>query len=116
MMKSVFYGWWITLACSLIGLYVAGTIFFGFTAFFKPIAAEFSWSYTQISFAVSLRGLEMGIFAPLVGFLEDYFAKRPGSHWALWAPVADIIKAITVNITLSYPKPNMESHIMPVSG
>ncbi|MGD8881797.1 MAG: MFS transporter [Desulfobacterales bacterium] len=76
MMKRVFYGWWITLACSLIGLYVAGTIFFGFTAFFEPIAAEFAWSYTQISFAVSLRGLEMGIFAPLVGFLADYFGPR----------------------------------------
>jgi MFS family permease len=76
MMKRVFYGWWITLACSLIGLYVAGAIFFGFTAFFEPIAAEFGWSYTQISFAVSLRGLEMGIFAPLVGFLADYFGSR----------------------------------------
>ena len=76
MLKRVFYGWWITLACSLIGLYVAGAIFFGFTAFFEPIAAEFSWSYTQISFAVSLRGLEMGIFAPLVGFLADYFGPR----------------------------------------
>ena len=76
MLKRVFYGWWITLACSLIGLYVAGAIFFGFTAFFEPIAAEFAWSYTQISFAVSLRGLEMGIFAPLVGFLADYFGPR----------------------------------------
>jgi MFS family permease len=76
MLKRVFYGWWITLACSLIGLYVAGTIFFGFTAFFEPIAAEFGWSYTQISFAVSLRGMEMGIFAPLVGFLADYFGPR----------------------------------------
>jgi hypothetical protein len=46
MMKRVFYGWWITLACSLISLYVAGAIFFGFTAFFEPIAAEFGWSYT----------------------------------------------------------------------
>ena len=76
MMKRVFYGWWITLACSLIGLYVAGAIFFGFTTFFEPIAAEFAWSYTQISFAISLRGLEMGIFAPLVGFLADYFGPR----------------------------------------
>jgi len=76
MIKRVFYGWWITLACSAIGLYVAGAIFFGFTAFFEPIAAEFAWSYAQISFAVSLRGLEMGIFAPVVGFLVDYFGPR----------------------------------------
>jgi MFS family permease len=66
----------VVLACSLISFYVAGSIFFGFTAFFEPIAEEFSWSYTQISFAVSLRGLEMGIFAPIVGFLVDRFGPR----------------------------------------
>lgn len=37
---------------------------------------EFGWSYTQISFAASLRGLEMGIFAPLIGFLVDRFGSR----------------------------------------
>ena len=76
MTKTVFYGWWVVLACSLISFYVAGSIFFGFTAFFEPIAEEFSWSYTQISLAVSLRGLEMGIFAPIVGFLVDRFGPR----------------------------------------
>jgi MFS family permease len=75
-MKKVFYGWWIVLACSLISFYVAGAIFFGFTAFFEPIAEEFAWSYTQISFAVSLRGLEMGIFAPIIGFLVDRFGSK----------------------------------------
>ena len=76
MIRKIFYGWWVVLACSLIGLYVAGFIFFGFTAFFEPIREEFGWSYTQISFAASLRGLEMGIFAPLVGFLVDRFGPR----------------------------------------
>jgi MFS family permease len=80
-MKRVFYGWWVALACSLIGFYVAGVIFFGFTAFFEPIAEEFAWSYTQISFAVSLRGLEMGIFAPFVGFLADRFGPRKVIFW-----------------------------------
>jgi hypothetical protein len=55
MMKKIFYGWWIVLACSLIVLYVAGIIIYGFTAFFEPIRKEFGWSYTQISFAASLR-------------------------------------------------------------
>ena len=76
MIKRIFYGWWIVLACALIGLYVAGIGFFGFTAFIEPIREEFSWSYTQISFAASLRGLEMGVFAPLVGFLADRFGPR----------------------------------------
>lgn len=80
-MKRFFYGWWVTLACSLIGFYVGGVVFFGFTAFIEPIAEEFGWSYTQISLAVSLRGLEMGIFAPFVGFLVDRFGSRKMIFW-----------------------------------
>ena len=76
MIKKIFYGWWIVLACFLIGFYVGGIVFFGFTAFFEPIRKEFGWSYTQISFAASLRGLEMGIFGPLAGFLVDRFGPR----------------------------------------
>jgi MFS family permease len=81
MIKKIFYGWWIVLACSLIGFYVGGVIFYGFTAFFEPIKEEFGWSYTQISFAASLRGIEMGIFAPLVGFLVDRFGSRKLIFW-----------------------------------
>ena len=76
MIKKVFYGWWIVLACFLIGLYVCGIVYYGFTAFFEPLVEEFGWSYTQISFAFSLRGLEMGIFAPFIGFLVDRFGSR----------------------------------------
>ena len=81
MIKRIFYGWWIVLACSLIGFYIGGVIFFGFTAFFEPIREEFGWSYAKISFAISLRGLEMGLFAPLVGFLVDRFGSRKLIFW-----------------------------------
>jgi len=76
MIKRIYYGWWIVLACSLISLYYGGVIGFGFTAFFKPIKDEFGWSYTKISFAASLRSVEMGLFAPLTGFLVDRFGPR----------------------------------------
>ena len=76
MIKRIFYGWWIVLACFIIGLYVAGITFYGFTAFFDPLIKEFGWSYTQISFAASLRGMEMGVFAPLIGFLVDRLGSR----------------------------------------
>ena len=76
MFKNLYYGWWIVFACFLIAFYVAGIIFYGFTAFVEPLVAEFGWSYAQISFAASLRGLEMGILAPLVGFLVDRFGSR----------------------------------------
>ncbi|MBL7209706.1 MAG: MFS transporter [Dehalococcoidia bacterium] len=75
-MKGVFYGWWIVLASFIIASYVAGTIFYGFTAFFEPIVAEHGWSYTQVSIASSLRGLEMGILAPVIGFVVDRFGSR----------------------------------------
>ena len=58
--SHVFYGWWIVGASFLIALYVGGVVFYGFTTIFEPIAHELGWSYTQISFAASLRGLEMG--------------------------------------------------------
>jgi MFS family permease len=66
---KVFYGWWIVGAGFLIAMYVSGFINFSFTAVFEPIASDFGWSYAQVSFAASLRGLETGILAPIVGSL-----------------------------------------------
>ena len=75
-MKKIFYGWWVVSASFIIGLYVSGVVFYGFTAFFEPLVNEFGWSYAQISFAASLRGLEMGILAFPIGFLTDRFGSR----------------------------------------
>ncbi len=72
----VFYGWWVVAATFLIALYVGGVIFYGFTAIFEPIANELGWSYTQISFAASMRGLEVGLLAPLIGILADRWGPR----------------------------------------
>jgi MFS family permease len=75
-MRRIFYGWWIVVATFFIALYIGGAIFYGFTAFFEPIVQEFGWSYTAVSIGVALRGLEMGILAPLIGFLVDRFGSR----------------------------------------
>ena len=75
-MKKIFYGWWVVLAGFTIALYVSAVVFYGFTAFFEPLIEEFGWSHTQVSFAASLRGLEMGFFAPLVGFLVHRLGSR----------------------------------------
>lgn len=64
------------MACSLISLYVGGAVFFGFTAYFDPIRQTFGWSHTQISFAASLQGAEVGLIAPLAGMLVDRFGAR----------------------------------------
>ena len=73
---KVFYGWYVVGACLLIILYTSGITYFGFTAVFEPIVEDFSWSYTQISLAASLRGIEIGLLAPIMGFLVDRWGPR----------------------------------------
>jgi len=74
--SKIFYGWWIVVASFLIALYIGGAVFYGFTAFFEPIVNEMGWSYTQLSLAASLRGLEMGLLSPVVGILADRWGPR----------------------------------------
>ncbi|MFC1976906.1 MFS transporter [Chloroflexota bacterium] len=74
--SKIFYGWVIVAACLLIMLYASGVANFGFTAVFEPIAEEFGWGYAQISFAASLRGLEVGLLAPFMGFMVDRWGPR----------------------------------------
>jgi len=73
----IFYGWWILVACFIMGMYSSGVLYYGFTALFDPIVKEFGWTYAEISWASSLQGMEVGLFAPLVGFLVDRFGARP---------------------------------------
>ena len=72
----MFYGWYIVGAAVLMQLYIGGVVNFGFTAVFEPLAAEFHWSYAQISLASSLRGLEMGLLSAAVGLLIDRWGAR----------------------------------------
>lgn len=72
----MFYGWYIVGASCLITLYFSGTVYMGFTAAFEPIANEFGWSYTQVSFGASLRGLEIGLLVPVAGMLMDRWGPR----------------------------------------
>ncbi len=74
--SKVFYGWYIVGAAVLITLYTGGVVHFGFTAVFEPIVEEFHWSYAQVSLAFSIRGFEMGLLAPLIGFLVDRLGPR----------------------------------------
>jgi len=67
----------------MISLYVGSVVLFGFTAFFEPLIQEFGWSYTQVSFAASLRGMEVGIFAPLIGLFVDRLGPRKLLLWGV---------------------------------
>ena len=72
----MFYGWYLVSACVLISAYYSGAVYLGFTAAFEPLVSEFGWSYAQVSFVTSLRGLETGLLVPLAGVLMDRWGPR----------------------------------------
>jgi len=74
--SNVFFGWWIVAACFFICAFGTSLVSYSFTSFIEPIAAEFSWSYAQISLAMTLRGVEVGIASPLSGWMIDKWGSR----------------------------------------
>jgi MFS family permease len=75
-LRGVFYGWWIVVAsCSLLFL-CGGTALYGFSAFFDPIYNEMGWSRAETSIAFSLKSVESGLVAPLLGFFVDRIGSR----------------------------------------
>jgi MFS family permease len=73
--KKLFYGWWIVISCVVMSIW-AGGINYGITSFVNPIVQEFGWTYFAVSLAASFRSVEMGILAPVTGFLADKFGSR----------------------------------------
>ncbi|MCZ6615662.1 MAG: MFS transporter [Chloroflexi bacterium] len=59
-----------------MNFYLSVAFFQGFQVFFLPILREFGWSRTLTSSAFSLRQLESGLLAPVVGFLVDRLSPR----------------------------------------
>ena len=72
----IFYGWYIVAASVAMNFYLSLVFFQGFQAFFLPISEEFRWDRATTSGAFSLRQLESGILAPLLGFTLDRWGPR----------------------------------------
>ncbi len=73
---KVFFGWWIAIASSLQAFWTSGTFFFGFSAFFNPIANEFGWSRAATATALSLQRTESGALSPFIGIIVDKWGAR----------------------------------------
>ena len=73
----IFYGWYIVAASVAMNFYLSVVFFQGFQAFFLPISEHFRWSRAVTSGAFSLRQLESGLLAPVIGFLVDRWGPRP---------------------------------------
>ncbi|MFH1560431.1 MAG: MFS transporter [Chloroflexota bacterium] len=76
MMRKVFYGWYIVAASVGLNFYLTAAFGVGFNVFFLPILHEFGWTRALTSGAFSLRQLESGLLAPVIGFLVDRWGPR----------------------------------------
>lgn len=74
--RGVFFGWWVVGATAGIVFLTGGTFFYGFSALFNPIVAEFGWSRASVAFAFSLRSEVGGIASPVVGYAVDRVGSR----------------------------------------
>ncbi|MDP7286312.1 MAG: MFS transporter, partial [Dehalococcoidales bacterium] len=74
-----------------------------FHRFFEPIANETGWSYTQISLAASIRGLEMSLLSPLVGILADRWGPKRLVFSGVFVMVAGLLLLGTAqSLTMFY--------------
>lgn len=99
---SWFSGWWIVGAFFIITVLTAGFVTLSFTAFIEPIREEFGWSYTQISSAASLRGVEAALLAPLVGVLIDRWGPRPLMFVGILAISGGLLFLGNINSLVTY--------------
>lgn len=70
------YRGWRVAGASALSLYFASFTVYTFAVFFKPLAAEFSWSREMVSTAYAMMALTAAATAPLVGFLLDRSGAR----------------------------------------
>ncbi|MBH51548.1 MAG: hypothetical protein CL785_00125 [Chloroflexi bacterium] len=70
------YGWWLVTGSILMNTYLSASFFIGLQVFFLPMVKEFGWSRSMTSIGFSLRQLETGFLAPIVGLLVDKIGPR----------------------------------------
>jgi OFA family oxalate/formate antiporter-like MFS transporter len=99
-----FYYGWIILACvCCAGLSRQGGAVATLSVFVSPMTAEFHWSRTAISGAVSLGGILAAVASPFLGRLLD----REGARVVLWVAVlttglANMALSLTVSLPMFY--------------
>ena len=72
----LFWGWWIVLVTGIVSGLGVGFNNYGFSALFKPIAAELGFTRAATSVAAGIGRLEGGFDAPITGWFVDRFGPR----------------------------------------
>jgi len=76
---KIFPGWWIVLTTGLTRMWAFGYQDYGFSALFKPIAAELGITRAELSIAHSISSFEGSVWGFVSGWASDKF----GPRWVL---------------------------------
>ena len=75
-LKNVYFGWYTVLAGAVIACWGYGSWYYGTSALFTPLIAEYGWTRAQLSAAFSMRSIEGGLEGPIGGMLIDKYGPR----------------------------------------
>jgi MFS family permease len=101
-MSKVFYGWYIVAASVGMNFYLTMAFGLGFNVFFLPILREFGWTRALTSGAFSLRAVESGLLAPIIGFLVDRWGPRVVILWGVILGGAGMIMLGFINSLFTF--------------
>ena len=79
----IFYGWFVTIGCSLVVFGVAGGQF-SFGVFLTPMTEDFGWSRSTLSLAFGATFMISGLLRPLAGYLADRYSAK-------WSALAGVL-------------------------
>jgi MFS family permease len=74
--RNLFYGWYIAAAGAGTNFFVLGITFFGFGVFLEAFRVTYGWSVTALALGYSIRTLELGLLAPVTGYIADRLGPR----------------------------------------
>ena len=98
-----FYGWVILACACCAGLSRQGGAVATLSVFVSPMTAEFGWSRTAISGAVSLGGILAAIVSPILGrFLDREGARIVLCVAVLTTGLANMALSLTVSLPMFY--------------
>ena len=75
-LKNVYFGWYTVLAGAIIACWGYGSWYYGMSALFTPLIADYGWTRAQLSAAFSMRSIEGGLEGPIGGMLIDKYGPR----------------------------------------
>lgn len=74
--NNLYFGWYTVLAGAIISCWGYGSWYYGTSALFTPLIAEYGWTRAQLSAAFSMRSIEGGLEGPFGGMLIDKYGPR----------------------------------------